>query len=256
MFEALLICFREGLESFLVVAIMVITLQKARLHWLLPAVHSGIVVAALGSIALGLVLAQIGQISPFWEGWLAIFAAIAVIWCVAHMLYAGHGIAAEITNKLELVATRSKRSAWLLVFGFTTFMIAREGIETATMIASLSAIREAQNMAVGGLIGFVLAVAVCWLWVKLGRRVQLRQFFKITAWMMGIFALQLLLLAFHEFTEANAIPVLDNAWWHLATENLAEGLIGQMISISLIAIPAVWLMVNHVRTRHDPYPQA
>jgi hypothetical protein len=41
MFEALLICFREGLESFLVVAIMVITLQKARLHWLLPAVRTG-----------------------------------------------------------------------------------------------------------------------------------------------------------------------------------------------------------------------
>lgn len=256
MFEALLICFREGLESFLVVAIMVITLQKARLHWLLPAVHSGIVVAVLGSIGLGIVLAKIGQLSPFWEAWLAIFAAIAVIWCVSHMLYAGHGIAAEVTTKLESVATRSKRSAWLLVFGFTTFMIAREGIETATMIASLSAIREARYMAIGGLIGFALAVVVCWLWVKFGRRVQLRQFFTITAWMMGVFALQLLLLAFHEFTEANAIPILDNAWWHLATENLAEGWIGQLISISLIAIPAIWLMANHVRTRGAPYPQA
>ncbi|MDP2246690.1 MAG: FTR1 family protein, partial [Nitrosomonadales bacterium] len=248
--------FREGLESFLIIAIMVLTLQKARLHWLLPAIYSGIVLSVTGSIALGIVLAQIGQLSPFWEAWLAIFAAIAVIWCVVHMLHAGHGIAAEITNKLETVATRSKRSAWLLVFGFTVFMIAREGVETATMIASLAAIREAQYMAVGGMIGFTFAVAACWLWVKLGRRIQLRQFFKITAWMMGVFALQLLILAFHEFTEANAILILDNAWWHLATENLAEGWIGQLISISLIAIPAVWLMANHVRARSVPYPQS
>lgn len=255
MFEALLICFREGLESFLVIAIMVLTLQKARLYWLLPAVYSGIILSVLASITLGIVLAKIGQLSPVWEAWLAIFAAIAVIWCVVHMLHAGHGIAADITNKLEAVATRSKRSAWLLVFGFTVFMIAREGVETATMIASLAAIREAQYMAVGGMIGFALAVVACWLWVKFGRRIQLRQFFKITAWMMGIFALQLLILAFHEFTEANAIPILNNAWWHLATENLAEGWIGQLISISLIAVPAVWLIASHIQTRNIPNPQ-
>jgi high-affinity iron transporter len=249
MFEALLICFREGLESFLVVAIMVITLQKARLHWLLPAVHAGVVISVLGSIALGITLAKIGQISPFWEAWLAIFAAIAVIWCVVHMMQMGQGMAAEIAARLQAIATHSKRTGWLLVFGFTTFMVAREGIETATMIASLAAIREAQHMAIGGVTGFVLAVVVCLLWIRFGRQIQLRQFFKITAWMMGVFALQLLILAFHEFTEANAIPMLNNAWWHLATENLAEGWIGQLISVSLIAVPTVWLLVKYLQGR-------
>lgn len=249
MFEALLICFREGLESFLVVAIMVLTLQKAKLHWLLPAVHAGVVVSVIGSIVLGMILASLGQLSPVWEGWLAIIAAIAVVWCVVHMMQMGQGIAAEITNKLESVATRSKRSAWLLVFGFTTFMVAREGVEAATMIASLAAVREAQHMAVGGVIGIGLAVLICWLWVRFGKQVQLRQFFKITAWMMSIFAAQLIVLAFHEFTEANAIPMVDNAWWHIATESLAEGRIGQLISISLIAVPAVWLFVTHMQAR-------
>jgi high-affinity iron transporter len=52
--------------------------------------------------------------------------------------------------------------------------------------------------------------------------------------------LQLVLYAFHEFTEAGALP-LDNAYWHAATEEWAEGTYANAISIALVLIPLAWL---------------
>jgi hypothetical protein len=57
-----------------------------------------------------------------------------------------------------------------------------------------------------------------------------------------VFALQLILNAFHESTEANLLPI-DNAYWHLATEPYGpEGPYGALITYGLVLVPAVWLM--------------
>ncbi|MFP5443549.1 MAG: iron permease, partial [Betaproteobacteria bacterium] len=55
--------------------------------------------------------------------------------------------------------------------------------------------------------------------------------------------------AFHEFTEGAAIPGIDNAYWHAATEDLAEGTIAQAISLALVLVPTVWLGLAHWRER-------
>jgi len=62
-----------------------------------------------------------------------------------------------------------------------------------------------------------------------------------------LFALQLLLYSFHEFTEANALPI-DNAHWHLATEEWAEGTYANLVSIALVVVPALWLGCVSFRT--------
>ena len=54
--------------------------------------------------------------------------------------------------------------------------------------------------------------------------------------------MQLLVYAFHELTEAKALP-LDNEYWHEATEAYAEGDYAQMYSLALVLIPAAWLAV-------------
>jgi high-affinity iron transporter len=55
---------------------------------------------------------------------------------------------------------------------------------------------------------------------------------------------QLGIYAFHEFSEAGALPLLDNAYWHDATEELAEGAIGQWLSYSLLLVPVAFLLFN------------
>jgi len=246
MSQALLICFREGLEAFLVIAIASLYLRKANNLALLSAVRWGLGVAVLGCSVLGVVLSQIGAMSSIWAGVMALVAAGAVTWCVVHIIQAGKSMGRHIQHHLEEVSALHGAKAWWSIFAVTVFMVSREGIETATMIASLAANADATDMTLGALVGVVLAATVSLMWVKFGHAVNLGRFFRVTSWFMMVFAVQLVVYALHEFTEAGVVPGLDNAVWHAMTEDLAEGWIAQILSIALVVIPTAWLIGAHV----------
>lgn len=246
MSQALLICFREGLEAFLIIAIATLYLRKASNESLILAVRWGLATAVAGCAVLGVVLSHIGAMSSAWAGIMAVIAAIAVTWCVVHMMHAGKGMGNEITSRLAEIHELHGAKAWWSIFGFTVFMVSREGIETATMIASLAVNSDASDMTVGGVAGLLLAAAVSLMWVKFGHKVNLGRFFRVTSWFMMVFAVQLVVYALHEFTEAGVVPGIDNALWHAMTEDIAEGWIAQILSIALVAIPTAWLIGAHV----------
>lgn len=249
MFETLLITFREGLEAFLMVAIATLYLRKTGRHRLIGGVRAGLAVSVAGSVALGVALAGVGATSPKWEGILALLAAAAVVWCVTHMLKMGRHMGGEISSELGKVSVLEGAKAWWAVFGFTLFMVGREGIETAAMLASLAGNAELRHMTVGGLLGLTLAGTVAWLWVRFGRQVNLTRFFNVTAVFMLVFAAMLVLKAFHEFTEGGLLPGIDNAYWHLATEAYVEGAFAGLLSVVLVLAPTLWLLVGHFRDR-------
>jgi high-affinity iron transporter len=251
MFETLLITFREGLEAFLMVAIATLYLRKTAHHALVGGVRAGLAVSVAGSVVLGEALADVGAASPKWEGILALVAAAAVVWCVAHVLSMGKHMGTEISGRLSKASALDGSRAWWAVFGFTVFMVGREGIETATMLASLSRNAELQHMAVGGALGLVVAASVAWAWVKFGREVNLSRFFNVTAVFMLAFAAMLVLKAFHEFTEGALVPGIDNAYWHLATEDWVEGRYAQIGSVLLVLAPTLWLLGAQLRDRRD-----
>lgn len=252
MFQTLLICFREGLEAFLVIAIAALYLRRTQQAALIPAVRSGLVVSVTASAVLGVVLARVGTLSTAWAGCMALVAAAAVTWCIVHMRKAGKTMSRDIQARLGDAAQLTGPRAWWSVFAFTAFMVSREGVEAATMIASLVAAGELQMMAVGGVIGIVLAAAVSLAWARFGHKVNLARFFRVTAWFMGIFAVQLAVYAFHEFTEGGLVPGIDNGYWHAATEDLAEGWIAQAISIAMVIVPTAWLLFAHLADREQP----
>ena len=256
MFQTLLIAFREGLEALLVVAIATLYLRRTGRRHLLGAIRSGLAVAVTLSILLGYALSRVGALSPTAEGMMALLAAAAVIWCVVHMMKAGKSMGREIQSRLDRASVLDGSKAWFAVFGFTLFMVGREGVETATMLASLASSAELSYMAWGGLMGLALASTIAWAWVRYGKAVDLGRFFRVTAWFMIVFALQLVIYALHEFTESALIPGLDNAWWHAATEDLAEGTLAQLISLALVIVPTVWLAAAHWQDRRQAKTQA
>lgn len=249
MFSILLITFREGLEALLVVAIASLYLRKTGREHLLSAIHGGLGVAIALSALLGFVLSRIGALSSVAEGVMALLAAAAVLWCVIHMMKAGKTIGLEIATRLDQMNVLDGHKAWFAVFAFTLFMVGREGIETATMLATLASSSDMLHLALGGFLGTALAALVAWAWSRYGKAVDLGRFFRVTSWFLLVFGVQLIIYALHEFTEAQVIPVIDNSWWHAATEDLAEGFIAQMISLSLVVIPTVWLAVAHWQDR-------
>jgi len=249
MFQTLLIAFREGLEALLVVAIATLYLRRTGRQHLLGAIRSGLAVAVTLSLLLGYALSRVGALSPTAEGVMALLAAAAVIWCVLHMMKAAKNMGRQIHARLDQASVLDGSKAWFAVFGFTLFMVGREGVETATMLASLASSAELGYMVWGGLLGLALAIAIAWAWVRYGKAVDLGRFFRVTAWFMLVFAAQLVIYALHEFTESALIPGIDNMWWHLATEDLAEGTIAQLISLALVVVPTVWLAAAHWQDR-------
>lgn len=251
MFQTLMITFREGLEAFLIIAISLIYLTQTNRRHLISAVQSGVALSLTLCAVLGVVLAHIGALSPLWEGVMALIAATSVIYCTMHMMKMGKFMKQEIVEGFNKTTTQSSGRTWLLAFLFSAFMVGREGVETATMIASLALQAESSHMAIGAAIGVVLAGLLASAWVKFGRRVNLQRFFQLTAIFMTVFAIQLVFYAFHEFTEAGALPLVDNAYWHIATEPWGpEGEYGQWFSYSLGILPLGWLIYAYFADRN------
>ncbi len=240
MFQTLMVTFREGVEAFLIVSITLAYLRQTGRTHLVPALRWATGIAVAGSVVLGVILARYGAMQPIHEGFLALGAFFLVVSCTWHMLRNGKRMASEIRGKID-AASQSSQGAALAVFTFVLFMIGREGVETATMLASLSQAQSTLHLALGGLLGVALAGALAFAWARYGRRINLTRFFQVTAIFMVIFAMQLLILAFHEFTEAGAVPYLDNAYWHEATENVAQGTIGQMLSMLMVLAPMLFI---------------
>jgi high-affinity iron transporter len=246
--QMMLVTLREGIEMFLIVAIAAAYLRKTDRAELLPAVRWGTVTAVIASIALGTLLAEVAVI-PLWEGVLSLIAAVLVISMVIYMLKAAKHMRRDIGARLEAAAGRDARRAWMAIYLFVVLMITREGMETAFVTASLFRQTETAHFVLGAAAGLTLAALLAWGWARYGQRVNLALFFKVTSVFLILFALQLLLNAFHEATEANVLPI-DNAYWHLATEPYGpEGQYGALITYALVLVPAVWLMLAAVQAR-------
>lgn len=246
--QMLLVTLREGIEMFLIVAIAAAYLRRTGRTTLLSAVTWGTVTAVAASLGLGIWLAEVAVI-PKWEAVLALIAAVLVISMVVYMLSAAKHMRRDIGVKLESAAVRPGRAAWLGVFLFVVLMVTREGMETAFITASLFRQTETQHFVLGALGGIPLAAALAWAWSRYGHRVDLALFFKVTSTFLVLFALQLVVYAFHEATEANLLP-LDNAYWHVATEPYGpEGEYGAALTYALVLLPAAWLLWTALKNR-------
>lgn len=250
--QMLVVTLREGIEMFLIVAIAAAYLRKTSRTSLLPAVWWGAGAAVLVSTVLGVWLAEVAVL-PVWQGVLASVAAALVISMVIYMLKAAKRMRSDIDARMEAAAQKPGMGAWIAIFLFTVLMITREGMEFAFVAAAIA--RQSGGEAlVGGFLGLILAGLLAAAWGRYGHRVNLALFFQVTSIFLVLFALQLLLYAFHEFTEAGALP-LDNAYWHVATEEWAEGTYANAISIALVLIPLAWLAYATYRSPGAPAPQ-
>ncbi|WP_370647435.1 FTR1 family protein [Polymorphobacter sp. PAMC 29334] len=253
MFATLIVAFREGTEAFLIVAVAAAYLRRTGRTRLMRPLWSGVAIAIVGSVILGALLVSIGGLGSLWEGWLALVAVALVLSCTIHLLRHGRTMKATITGRIDLSTDHTGNGAALGVFLFALLMIGREGSEAAAMIASLVGQVDGTTMIIGGIGGLLLAVALGSAWIRYGRAVDLTLFFNATAVFMVLFSLQLGIYALHEFAEASALPWIDNAEWHMATEPYGpDGEWGRLLSYSLVVAPALligWARIRAIDTR-------
>jgi len=247
MYTALMITLREGIEAFLIVAIMLAYLRKTGREALASAVFAGVGVALVASWLGSLAFAQ-AENKPLWEGILALVTSVLVATFTLHVLRTAKFLKRQIEGRLERAAAAS-RGAWWGIFAFTVLMITREGMEAALLLVSTAMQNTMQDFFAGAVIGLACAAGVAALWGRFGHRVPLARFLQVTAVFLLLFVVQLAIYAFHELTEAGVLP-LDNSYWHLVTEPYGpEGSYGHWLSYGLVAVPLAWLLVASLRSR-------
>ena len=239
MLTTMLVTLREGIEAFLIVAITLAYLRKTGRIALSPAVYWGTGVAVVLSVIAGFFFGE-AENKPLWEGLLASAAALMVLTMVIYMLKAARHMRSDIAAKVEAAAAKPGAGAWAGIFAFVLIMIVREGMETALILSTLLFEQGSRNLLAGATVGVLLAALLAWAWSRYGQ-------------FLVLFTIQLFIYAFHEFTEAGAVPGIDNEFWHLATEPYGpEGVYGEWLTYFMVLIPAGWLALSWWQDRHVP----
>lgn len=273
MLNSFIIVFREGFESFLLVAVILSYLRKSGQRWLTSSVYIAIVLALSASAALGYLLRQGvddvvverifgsgvgGYVSSFLaneslrEGILGIVAIVMVGSLVIYMWRTGPKVQERMRTRLGTVSSRSSRIAAVAgVFLFTFLMITREGMETALMLLQV----HGSEMLSGALLGLCAAGGFAWGWAKFGHLINVNRFFQVTGIFLLLFMVQVGIYSFHEFSEAGLLP--NSEVLHVATEKFSpDGLYGKWFSVVMISVCALWLLGGWLKDRLKPTHQS
>jgi high-affinity iron transporter len=259
MLQSFIIIFREGFESFLIVAVILAYLRKTNRRLLSPAVYIAIAISAVISVALGYVLQNgvnehllkrvFGKHISYYityffnnealrEGILGTIAVVMVATLVIHMWRTAPRLKQSMHRRLDEVSSGASR--WVAFFGvflFTLLMITREGMETALLLLQV----HDGNMIGGALLGLSAAGALALAWARFGHLINLKRFFQVTGIFLLLFMAQVAIYSFHELSEAGVLP--NSEVLHEATEKFSpDGLYGQWFSLLLVAVCAFWLL--------------
>jgi high-affinity iron transporter len=185
--------FREGLEAFLIISIMLRYLIKTGADTLIKYVWFGTGIGILASVGLGGLLATVGnligktdQVAKIWESVASIFAMLLVTSFIIWMIKQGSNMVATVENSVE---NNISKVGIILV---TSTMVAREGAEIA--IFTFTGNYALAAISVGISLSIVLALLIYFSLV----RVNLRVIFKITLAYLILQAGYLLGYSIHE----------------------------------------------------------
>ncbi|HEY7113137.1 MAG TPA: FTR1 family protein [Thermoanaerobaculia bacterium] len=248
MWQGFTIALREGIESFLIVALTLSYLKRTGRARLSRAVWTGVAVSIVTCTAAGYLFSK-AENHSLWEGILALVAAALVGSFLVYMKRVSSHLKSDIEHRLETeAAAATAAGAFWGVFGFTVLMITREGMETALLVVTALFQMKSAAVVTGLSLGTLAAVAIAALWTRLGRGVDVRALLNISAVFLAIFLVQLLLYGVHELAEARVFP--SSQAIHDATEILGpDGKIGHLLAYLLAIVPTAWLAATWWKRR-------
>jgi len=248
MWQGFTIALREGIEMFLIVALILSYLARTGRRTLARAVYAATAVS-LATCFVAFLFFRRAANRSLWEGILALAAAVLVASLLVYMKKASAHLKSDIESRVEARArSASAVQAFWGVFAFTLLMITREGMETALMISTALFQLRSTAVSLGLVLGLTAAVSIGFAWTRLGRGVDLKALLNILAVFLSIFVVQLLLYGVHEFSEARILPASEAI--HDATEILGpDGKIGHLLAYSLAVVPTVWLLALWWKSR-------
>jgi high-affinity iron transporter len=246
MLQALLVTFREGLESFLIVGVISAYLRKTNRAGLLRGVHVGLALSVVTCVAGAWLWQQVPN-QPLYEGVGALVAAAFVGALLWQAVRVGRRIKGEIEARVARVAGPEGAAAGAnnlrAVAGValvTAMLVTREGLEAVFYLGVQAFAVKTADVIVGAAVGIVLAAVIAWTWTRFASRLNLGVVLKVTSIFLGVFLVQLLIYGVHELAESGVIE--GSRAFHDATEIAGpDGRVGHLLSYSLLAAPLLYL---------------
>jgi len=196
-----IIVFREVLEASLVVGIIYLLLIKTNQTDQLPKLWLAVAASILASILVGYSVIQAknalgnDSIRALFEG-VFLYITALLIWYVIFWLSKHVSDRKILEDQATQALALSSWGIFLVVF----FAILREGFETAVFLISSFSITGSFSY-VGFVIGAVMAIAIGYLIVQQGRKVNLKYIFKYTTLLLVFLSAGMVAYGTHELEE-------------------------------------------------------
>lgn len=235
MFESFIIMVREGVEAALVIGILLVALRQSGRRYLERPVYIGVAMAVFASVAAAIALQFLPLSDELYEGTLYWVSAVFVISMMFWMHRTGKSLGASIKRRVAEAPAHGRWEAWGLG-AFAFLMVFREGAEAVMFLSAVTLTTDAMLSFIGSVAGLIVAVVFAVMFVRGSVRVDLRRFFRITEWVLGIFVAQLVINGYHEFSEAGLLPATQRTM----------ALIGPIVrnnSLFILAIVAIPLFI-------------
>ena len=211
-FAGMLTGLREGVEAALIIGIVAGYLVKIGRADRLTAVWIGVAAAAVTSatVAVGSYLLLGGLDGTARTATEAIASLLAVCF-LTYMLFWMRRQASGISAELRGGVDRALTAASAIGLGGLAFSaVIREGIETALFLLGQATVAGGAGASVffGALVGLLLAVGIGIAIFRLGMRLNLSAFFRVTGIALLVVAAGLLSYSVHEFVELGFFPAI------------------------------------------------
>lgn len=193
MLASFLITFREGLEAFLIVGIILSYLGKLDARKYNKYVYMGVFLGVMVSLFIAYVFQVViyGIDNEVYQHYLMIFilmfATIVLSYMVVWMANQSKQIKGEIEENIKTLVTAGNIAGMV----FLAFLaVLREGFETVLFFSSLSISENlnAQDGFIGASLGLLLSIILVYALMKGARNIPLKEFFKYTGLLILIIA--------------------------------------------------------------------
>jgi len=209
------IMLREGMEAFLVLAVVLALIRSSNSRKALPWLHGGWITAVICGIAgwfLSDYIIQFGgKNREVMEGLVSLLAVLILI-------YVGFWLHNQTHAKKWTIFIKDKIGGYLnkdRMFGLAAFsfmVVFREAFEVILFLQAISLEAGDQNQsAIGlGVLAAVLIIAIIALaFLKYSKKIPVRQLFRYSSWIIVLLAIILIGKGFHALQESGWISVTN-----------------------------------------------
>jgi len=213
---AAVLIFREGLEAALIIAILLGYLRKLGQSRRATGVWAGVGLAVALTLGFALTLQVIGASFDYpakgiYEGVTSLVAVVMLTGMIFWMTRQARHMKGSLERGVDAALAGGGTVA---LFSLAFFAVAREGLETGLFLSAAAFASSERAIAVGGAVGLLAAILIAWLMYRVGVRLNLRLFFKITSVLLLVFGAAILRYAVHEFEEVSLLPPLIEHVWN------------------------------------------